>query len=73
VLCNLHSLELARGYCSRLIGMKAGRIVFDGRPEALTDDIVVDLYGLEANDVLDHSPGAPAQKSQQADAVQHAA
>ena len=24
VLCNLHSLDLARGYCSRLIGMRAG-------------------------------------------------
>ena len=37
VLCNLHSLDLARGYCSRLIGMRAGRVVFDGRPEELTD------------------------------------
>ena len=36
VLCNLHSLDLARNYCSRLIGMKAGRVVFDGVPEALT-------------------------------------
>jgi len=53
VMCNLHSLELARSYCSRLIGMRAGRVVFDGRPEDLTDSLVVDLYGLEANDVLD--------------------
>jgi phosphonate transport system ATP-binding protein len=53
VLCNLHSLDIARGYCSRLIGMKAGRVVFDGRPEALTDDAIVELYGLEANDVID--------------------
>lgn len=52
VICNLHSLELARNYCSRLIGMKAGRIVFDGVPEMLTDQAVIDLYGLEANDVL---------------------
>lgn len=53
VLCNLHSLELARGYCSRLIGMREGRVVFDGSPQELTEDAVVDLYGLEANDVLD--------------------
>jgi phosphonate transport system ATP-binding protein len=53
VLCNLHSLDLARKYCGRVIGMKAGRVVFDGTPEALTDDLIADLYGLEANDVLD--------------------
>ena len=37
VLCNLHSLDLARGYCDRLIGMAAGRVVFDGAPGELTD------------------------------------
>jgi phosphonate transport system ATP-binding protein len=62
VLCNLHSLELARAYCTRLIGMKAGRVVFDGTPEELTVEIVVDLYGLEANDVLD-LPEAAARQS----------
>ncbi len=34
VLVNLHSLDLARGYCDRLVGMAAGRIVFDGAPAA---------------------------------------
>jgi phosphonate transport system ATP-binding protein len=73
VLCNLHSLDLARGYCSRIIGMKAGRVVFDGRPEALTDDLVVELYGLEANDVLDRSQQAAARRKEQADDVRTAA
>ena len=36
VLCNLHSLDLARSYCDRLVGMASGRIVFDGTPEALS-------------------------------------
>ena len=49
VLCNLHSLELARMYCDRLVGMAGGRVVFDGAPDALTDDVARDLYGLEAN------------------------
>ena len=30
VLCNLHSLEIARSYCDRLIGMANGRVAFDG-------------------------------------------
>ncbi|NJO54323.1 MAG: phosphonate ABC transporter ATP-binding protein [Bacteroidales bacterium] len=53
VLCNLHSLDIARLYCDRLIGMAAGRVVFDGAPEALTDRVAHDLYGLEAGEVMD--------------------
>jgi phosphonate transport system ATP-binding protein len=53
VLCNLHSLELARGYCDRLVGMAAGAVVFDDVPAALTEAVARDLYGLEANEVLE--------------------
>jgi len=56
VLCNLHSLDLARSYCDRLIGMAAGRVVFDGAPSALTDHIARELYDLEANDVMGEPP-----------------
>lgn len=56
VLCNLHSLDLARSYCDRLIGMAAGRIVFDAAPEMLTDEVARELYGLEADDVLGDAP-----------------
>jgi len=63
VMCNLHSLDLARDYCTRLIGMRAGQVVFDGTPEALTNDVVIDLYGLEANDVLDLPEAAARQSS----------
>jgi len=56
VICNLHSLETARGYCDRLIGMAAGRVVFDGVPAKLTDAMARDLYGLEAGDVLEPGP-----------------
>ncbi len=53
VICNLHSLDLARTYCDRLVGLAAGRIVFDDTAAALTDDIARDLYGLESGEVLD--------------------
>jgi phosphonate transport system ATP-binding protein len=57
VVCNLHSLDLAKRYCGRLIGMAQGRVVFDGAPEALTDAAARDLYGIEAGDVVDsHTP-----------------
>ncbi|MGJ4931763.1 phosphonate ABC transporter ATP-binding protein [Bradyrhizobium sp. HKCCYLS2038] len=53
VVCNLHSLDLARSYCDRFIGMAAGRIVFDDLPAALTAQIARELYDLEADDVMD--------------------
>ncbi len=45
VLTNLHTLDTARTYCRRIIGMSSGRIVFDGAPEALTDPVLRDIYG----------------------------
>src|ERR1700722_8340213 len=48
VICNLHSLELARGYCGRLIGMAAGKVVFDGTPQQLTELEAKRLYGLDS-------------------------
>ena len=53
VIVNLHSLELAHEYCDRLVGMAQGRVVFDDVPDALTADKARDLYGLEANEVMD--------------------
>jgi phosphonate transport system ATP-binding protein len=52
IICNLHSLDLARGYCDRLIGMAQGRVVFNDVPAALTDDVARELYGLEAGEVM---------------------
>ncbi|KQP74678.1 phosphonate ABC transporter ATP-binding protein [Methylobacterium sp. Leaf111] len=59
VLCNLHSLDLARTYCDRLVGLADGRLVFDGSPADLTEDVARQLYGLEAGEVMD----APARRA----------
>ena len=56
VLCNLHSVDLARTYCGRLVGMAAGRVVFDGPPAALTPAAVQQLYGM-AEDGPTPAPG----------------
>lgn len=58
VLCNLHSLDLARSYCDRLIGMANGRVVFDDQPTMLTDAAARELYGIEANEVVGADPPA---------------
>jgi phosphonate transport system ATP-binding protein len=62
VLCNLHSLDLARAYCDRLVGLSAGRVVFEGGPFDLTEDVARRLYGLEAGEVLDDSARREAEQ-----------
>ena len=47
VICNLHSLEVAKQYSRRLIGLSEGKIVFDGPPENLTQKLSQELYDLE--------------------------
>src|SRR5262249_50087479 len=67
VLCNLHSLDVARSYCDRLIGMAGGRVVFDGAPQALSDTVARELYGIEAIDVLEPArPDAPVEAAKPA-------
>jgi phosphonate transport system ATP-binding protein len=49
VVCNLHSVEIARAYCDRLVGMAAGRVVFDDVPAMLTEAAARELYGTGGN------------------------
>ncbi|MCT4370358.1 phosphonate ABC transporter ATP-binding protein [Yangia mangrovi] len=49
VIANLHTLDTARRYCDRVIGMRAGRIVFDGTPAQLTTGVARDIYGAGAD------------------------
>jgi phosphonate transport system ATP-binding protein len=53
VLTNLHTLDTARAYCRRIIGMSGGRIVFDGAPDALTSHMVREIYGQAGDEALD--------------------
>jgi len=45
VIANLHTLDTAREYCDRVIGMRSGRIVFDGPATELTTAAARDIYG----------------------------
>jgi len=51
---NLHFLDLARAYGDRIIGMRQGRIVFDGTGAEADDAVFEEIYGrsLTASDVL---------------------
>ena len=49
VIANLHTLDTARRYCDRVVGMRDGRIVFDGLPEQLTTGVAREIYGADAS------------------------
>lgn len=55
VICNLHTLDTARGYCDRIIGMQDGRVVFDGPASALTDEKAREIYGAEAAEAFNEA------------------
>ncbi len=51
VICSLHYLDLVQRYATRVIGLREGRIVYEGTREdirALTDEQFKDIYGEEA-------------------------
>lgn len=52
VVCNLHTLDTARNYCDRIIGMQDGRVVFDGTATQLTDQMAREIYGAEADEAF---------------------
>jgi len=47
---NLHFVDLAKAYATRIIGIRAGNIVFDGSVSEATDDVFADIYGRNLKD-----------------------
>jgi phosphonate transport system ATP-binding protein len=44
-IVNLHFIDLAREYATRIIGLRAGQVVFDGPVSEATDDAFSEIYG----------------------------
>jgi len=56
VLCSLHQVDLALEFADRIVAMKAGRIMFDGLPHELSDEVLTAIYGEHASDTHDLAP-----------------
>lgn len=54
MLVNLHFLDLAQTYADRIVGLRAGELVFDGPASEVTADTFENIYGrsLTADDML---------------------
>jgi phosphonate transport system ATP-binding protein len=47
ILLNIHHVELALDYCDRIVGIRAGKIVYDGNSDDVTPEILKEIYGGE--------------------------
>ncbi len=66
VICNLHTIDTARAYCDRIIGMRTGQVIFDDHPKSLDHERIRDIYATTGSeDEIDEQitstslPGTP--------------
>ena len=64
VIVNLHQVDLARTYASRIIGLNKGRLVFDGPPESLNEQALRKLYAQDAYETPERMAKTQAQNKQ---------
>lgn len=51
ILINIHHVELALNYADRIIGIREGKIVFDGKSTEVTEDILNYIYKGKVDDL----------------------
>lgn len=61
-IINIHDVPLARDYTDRILGLNAGRLVFDGPPSELTDEVLPEIYGGEDWSNAPEADGAVDEK-----------
>ena len=47
VMINMHDVELAKRFADRIVGMSGGRVVYDGGPQGLGEEMLKTIYGGE--------------------------
>jgi phosphonate transport system ATP-binding protein len=45
VIVNMHNVELAKRFATRIVGMTGGNVVYDGPPDGLADEMLLKIYG----------------------------
>jgi len=46
-IINIHDVALAQMFVPRVIGLKLGEVVFDGKPEDMSPEVLTEIYGEE--------------------------
>ncbi|MBB4824746.1 phosphonate transport system ATP-binding protein [Sporosarcina luteola] len=60
IIMNIHHVEIALAYAGRIIGVREGRIVFDGKAEDVTEDILNYIYKGQTAEETSSSEGMHA-------------
>jgi phosphonate transport system ATP-binding protein len=60
VIATLHHVDYARGYADRVLGLRAGGLVFNGPPAELTEAMLVDIFGEYPAPLAAAAPAVPA-------------
>lgn len=51
VICNLHFLSLVRQYAHRVVALKGGKLIYDGKPLEINEEWFKTIYGEDAVEV----------------------
>ncbi len=51
-IVNLHQVDVAMKYSQRILGIAAGKLVFDGTPSELTQEKIHEIYQSNAQDLM---------------------
>lgn len=52
MVVNLHQIDVARKYSSRILGFNKGTLVFDGPSDQLSQQKIYEIYGAEAGELI---------------------
>jgi len=52
ILINLHQVDVAVQYADRIVGIRAGRVEYDGTPKKLNKKTISHIYGSDSEDLL---------------------
>lgn len=64
VLVNLHQVDVALNYSDKIIGVNGGKVVFNGAPDELTQDLIHHIYGSESGDLIMDVPAQQKVKGE---------
>lgn len=52
IIVSLHQVDVALKYSDRIIGVSNGSILFDGKPEQLTQQCIADIYNSQSENLM---------------------
>ena len=65
LVVSLHQISIAQTYCQRALGMRKGRLIYDGPTSGLSTQRLENLYGVDAQEIITDSYSLAPSSSKQ--------